>query len=178
MDQDKTNPGTANTVKIEGYDFFAVEPIKNCPHISPENIKTLKDYLMIAFNSQYKNSTSGDIFKDFSCEKCQNCEENWVCLTCGQVFCSRYRNAHMIEHYETKKHENCLSFSDGSFMCYECDSYITNPDLDKCRLLFGYIKHQMIPKDMKPNWDVHLDTQISEFKKLSSDGLKNIYKEE
>ncbi len=50
--------------------------------------------------------------------------ENWVCLTCGAVGCSYYVKQHMKAHHEETKHPITLSFSDLSFWCYECDSYI------------------------------------------------------
>ena len=59
---------------------------------------------------------------------------------------------HMVEHNSETGHEVALSFSDGSFHCYSCDNYITNADLDKCRYVFGNIKHNLFPKNFELDW--------------------------
>jgi uncharacterized UBP type Zn finger protein len=63
-------------------------------------------------------------------KKCKNCDEifeNWVCLICGDLFCSRYINSHFISHnLEKTDHNICLSLMDLSFWCYSCESYIIN----------------------------------------------------
>ncbi len=38
------------------------------------------------------------------CEGCNNVGENWVCLCCGKVFCSRFVNSHMVAHNEATDH--------------------------------------------------------------------------
>jgi hypothetical protein len=37
----------------------------------------------------------------------------------------------MVKHFDEKDHPIVLSFSDFSFWCYKCDSYITNKELQK-----------------------------------------------
>ncbi|CAG5094398.1 Oidioi.mRNA.OKI2018_I69.XSR.g13520.t2.cds [Oikopleura dioica] len=58
-------------------------------------------------------------------------EENWICLACGDCFCGRFINRHMVDHSMEKYHLVALSLSDLSFWCYVCDEYIihTNPIL-------------------------------------------------
>lgn len=86
---------------------FAVEPITTCPHV-PSPIPT-------------------HVFLNQTCGACQEQHENWQCLTCNTVLCSRYRNGHMVEHFEeTKDHAVCLSYSDLSVWCFKCESYIAN----------------------------------------------------
>lgn len=46
----------------------------------------------------------------------------------------------MLEHRKNSNHGIALSFSDGSFWCYDCDSYITNNLLDILRQMFGKMK--------------------------------------
>ena len=79
---------------------------KNCPHIinliSLEAIKSIK----------------------FSELKCKNCEEKkdlWICLSCGEAFCGRYKNKHFYLHYEQNK-DHCIGIStlDLSVWCYNC----------------------------------------------------------
>jgi hypothetical protein len=154
------------SVKMDGYDFYAIEPITTCPHITKPNIQQLKQFLEVAYQA-YETTNDGDIFNNFPCGECKHTSENWVCLVCTAIGCSRYRDAHMVSHYDKSNHSVCLSFSDGSFNCYECDSYITNQDLDQCRLLFGWIKHRLIPKGIKLDWTKDLSTQVAEFKSMN-----------
>lgn len=58
------------------------------------------------------------------CVDCNNQGENWICLQCFQVFCSRYVNGHMVQHGEASGHKIALSFADLSVWCYGCDDYI------------------------------------------------------
>ncbi|KAJ8655471.1 hypothetical protein O0I10_008757 [Lichtheimia ornata] len=89
---------------------FAVEPITTCPHV-PTPIST-------------------HVFLDQACGACQEPHENWQCLTCDTVLCSRYRNGHMVDHFEqAKDHAVCLSYSDLSIWCFQCESYIANERL-------------------------------------------------
>eukprot|EP01113_Clastostelium_recurvatum_P007668 TRINITY_DN1357_c1_g1_i2.p1 TRINITY_DN1357_c1_g1~~TRINITY_DN1357_c1_g1_i2.p1 ORF type:complete len:165 (-),score=9.59 TRINITY_DN1357_c1_g1_i2:46-540(-) len=59
------------------------------------------------------------------CATCKDVSENWVCLACGGIYCSRYVQGHMSEHNEANRsHHIGISFSDLSVWCYTCDSYI------------------------------------------------------
>ena len=91
--------------------FFAVSPKTDCPHI----------------HSLYQDINSIRI--STPCLICNDPRENWVCLQCGSVLCSRYVNSHMSEHSCETSHHLALSFSDLSFWCYLCDSYIVSNEL-------------------------------------------------
>ena len=56
--------------------------------------------------------------------------ENWICLTCHEVQCSRYVNEHMLFHGIEKNHLMAVSFSDLSAWCYGCDNYVDHETLD------------------------------------------------
>ncbi|XP_047329087.1 histone deacetylase 6 [Impatiens glandulifera] len=58
------------------------------------------------------------------CTSCLNPTENWLCLCCKDVFCSRFVNKHMLHHFHTTTHGIALSFSDLSVWCFQCDSYL------------------------------------------------------
>ncbi|XP_066911375.1 NAD-dependent deacetylase sir2A-like [Clytia hemisphaerica] len=91
--------------------FFAVPVKTDCPH--------------------FKNALNTNVHPNTQ-EKCENCEnigENWVCLTCCKVYCSRYVRSHMVQHNTGSRHPVALSFSDASVWCYTCDSYIDDPVL-------------------------------------------------
>jgi|JI6StandDraft_1071083.scaffolds.fasta_scaffold03257_4 uncharacterized UBP type Zn finger protein len=46
----------------------------------------------------------------------------WLCLTCGNVGCSRYRELKCAEvHSVNTKHKLTASLTNGSIFCYECD---------------------------------------------------------
>jgi len=79
--------------------------------------------------------------------KCPN-GENWICLECGAVRCSRYINGHAKDHWENtqaaeisqgSKDDNteavghCIAMSlrDLSIWCYQCNAYLNNTDLAK-----------------------------------------------
>lgn len=54
---------------------------------------------------------------DTPCKSCDHPAENWICLSCKEVLCSRFINGHMLEHYESTGH--CLAIS------YRCTSDCT-----------------------------------------------------
>ncbi|KAI4295751.1 hypothetical protein L6164_035762 [Bauhinia variegata] len=61
---------------------------------------------------------------DTPCNRCQHPSENWLCLSCKEVLCSRFVNKHMLQHYQQTGHSVALSFSDLSVWCFSCDSYL------------------------------------------------------
>ncbi|RRT53400.1 hypothetical protein B296_00044397 [Ensete ventricosum] len=61
---------------------------------------------------------------DSPCSRCYHPLENWLCLSCKDVFCSRFINKHMLKHHEESGHCLALSFSDLSVWCFECDAYL------------------------------------------------------
>lgn len=86
---------------------FAVEPITNCPHLPT-------------------STTSHPVHIHQHCQACDDTIENWQCLTCDTVLCSRYRQAHMQDHVKDSGHFVCLSYADLSVWCFACDSYVTH----------------------------------------------------
>jgi len=92
---------------------FYVDVKLDCPHIS------------IALS----NDVTVDINVPCSDSQCLNIGENWLCLTCSHVFCSRYVQGHMVTHNENSQHPIALSFSDASVWCYACDAYVDAPIL-------------------------------------------------
>jgi len=67
------------------------------------------------------------------CIDCENSNENWLCLSCGEIHCSRYINNHGEGHWmftllrdEQSNIGHCLTISlqDLSVWCYPCKSYI------------------------------------------------------
>ncbi|XP_067880362.1 histone deacetylase 6 isoform X4 [Heterodontus francisci] len=103
----------------------AITPMKWCPHL---------DLL------QPLPKSALDVNQP--CQECGSEGENWVCLTCFQVYCGRYVNEHMLVHGLKHKHLLVLSYVDLSAWCYGCDSYVHNEMLlpvkeEVHRLKFG-----------------------------------------
>ncbi|CAK6975919.1 histone deacetylase 6 isoform X1 [Scomber scombrus] len=96
-------------VQMDGAPMFVVDPLTWCPHL--DAVKSLPP--------------SGiDVFQ--SCQDCGSEAENWICLTCYEVFCGRYVNEHMVIHGTVSEHPMVLSFCDLSAWCYLCESYVHN----------------------------------------------------
>eukprot|EP00829_Urostomides_striatus_P012476 TRINITY_DN3287_c0_g4_i3.p1 TRINITY_DN3287_c0_g4~~TRINITY_DN3287_c0_g4_i3.p1 ORF type:complete len:466 (+),score=149.25 TRINITY_DN3287_c0_g4_i3:48-1400(+) len=95
--------------------FFAVNPKRDCPHISSHELKDLTRFSRITIPAE--------------CVECKNKEECWMCVKCAYVGCSQYKNGHMKAHADKEKHCITVSYSDLSFWCYECDSYIISNEL-------------------------------------------------
>ncbi|XP_064631890.1 histone deacetylase 6-like isoform X3 [Lineus longissimus] len=92
--------------------MFAVMPRPWCPHLSM--IGPLPDKGLDA---------------NAPCLDCEAVGENWVCLICYKVYCSRYVNEHMLFHGIATEHPLVLSYADLSIWCYACNDYIHNDAL-------------------------------------------------
>lgn len=92
--------------------FYAVTPLSWCPHL--EAVCPVPEEGL-------------DVTQP--CEDCGTHQENWLCLSCYQVYCGRYINAHMVEHHECSGHPLVLSYVDLSVWCYCCQAYVHHQDL-------------------------------------------------
>ncbi|EPS71078.1 hypothetical protein M569_03681, partial [Genlisea aurea] len=62
---------------------------------------------------------------DTPCARCEDPRENWLCLSCNRVFCSRFVNKHMLEHHQLHRpHTIALSYRDLSVWCFTCEAYL------------------------------------------------------
>eukprot|EP00126_Sphaerothecum_destruens_P000302 Sdes_comp10356_c0_seq1m2000 len=111
---------------------FEVSPKLDCPHICGQSVasvggKSDADFEKFASNLKSFCAELDCLFPD---------QENWLCCECSKVFCSRYVCSHMNQHQTQENHPICVSFSDISFWCNLCESYIFHPLLkDWFRLL-------------------------------------------
>ncbi len=86
--------------------MFAVTPKYDCKHIKkalnqPTDIKTLFADL-----------------RQRPCIDCGDTNENWWCITCHKLFCSRYVNGHMMQHFlNNENHPISISMTDLSVWC-------------------------------------------------------------
>ncbi len=94
---------------------FAVYPKLDCPHIAQLDLNQLQ------------------VDTQAPCDSCGDKKENWLCLCCSKVFCSRYVEGHMVKHVAPGR-MGCAgavvaSFSDFSFWCNTCDEYVASSRL-------------------------------------------------
>ncbi len=131
---------------------FAVSPKIDCPHEHSYH-GLCQEVGQIPFR-QWIEENGRAITSDPQCSAigCAGCE-TWICMYCREQFCSRYEMAHMVGHYEDSippaqmndppgslKHCLAFSLSDGSFWCYECDTYIYSPQCREIAVTFSDIK--------------------------------------
>eukprot|EP01060_Flectonema_neradi_P031354 TRINITY_DN4738_c1_g1_i1.p1 TRINITY_DN4738_c1_g1~~TRINITY_DN4738_c1_g1_i1.p1 ORF type:complete len:414 (+),score=80.55 TRINITY_DN4738_c1_g1_i1:46-1287(+) len=104
---------------MEGACMGAVTPKTDCPHVSNVSEARVVDVGM-------------------PCSGCGDGEENWICLTCFEVHCGRFKQQHMLGHYRRNPtHHIAASFSDLSIWCYSCldkdgnqGCYISMPEVE------------------------------------------------
>lgn len=114
----------SDSLAIQDLVGFAVEPITNCPHIPT-----------------YKINEKGPDLYHKPCQSCSETNENWQCLHCKSVYCSRYCQGHMKKHVQdVPEHSVCISYSDLSVWCYICGNYI----IHKVRLFYLFIERGLL----------------------------------
>ena len=117
-----------------------IVPIDNCPHI-PNHVKlTFGKLPLMPADTTCQHRSAGasgaarakeDTNQDGTCSG----KENWLCLECGAIRCSRYVNGHGVVHWEETKeadspgHCVAVSLSDLSVWCYVCSAYVRDPTL-------------------------------------------------
>ena len=110
--------------------MFAVVPKNNCPHLvlgssvlSPESWSLTVNALELDFDS-------------LRCTSCSDATENWICLACKSICCSRYVLGHSFDHFLCNGHPIAMSLSDLSVWCYFCESYIKDPNLQSAKVSY------------------------------------------
>ncbi|XP_010604661.1 histone deacetylase 6 isoform X3 [Fukomys damarensis] len=121
VDDSKLTQGFQDLADTNQDIFYAVTPLPWCPHL----VAVLPP-----------SAANVDVTQP--CEDCGTLLENWLCLSCYQVYCSRYVNAHMVRHHEASGHPLVLSYVDLSTWCYPCQAYVHHQDL----LVVKNIAHQ------------------------------------
>ena len=100
-----------------------VTPIHNCPHAYRTDLPIPP---LDAPCSQPGAKDDSDL--------CPG-HENWWCLSCGVVRCSRYVHGHALQHFrEHANHAVHMSLADLSVWCHSCGAYIVGDEsLQKLR---------------------------------------------
>ncbi|KAG5682111.1 hypothetical protein PVAND_011490 [Polypedilum vanderplanki] len=92
--------------------------VKHCTH--------LKDSIGINRDTVKSKKTKGD--QKTECLDCKNAKDNWLCLKCGGIYCSRYVNEHAKLHSESASHLVSMSINTTSVFCYACNEFVMNDD--------------------------------------------------
>ena len=164
--------------------FFAVVPKHDCPHLDEymqESFETktsdtgkdvceslppiLKERLLSIYQ---RNSVQG------SCSVCADESENWCCLNCSNLFCSRYVKSHMESHFSADCHTLALSLTDGSIWCYACDSYVWNARIKPFSEAFGDLKHSFMTTEKEQELVHKQLQQLGEAGELVLERLENL----
>ncbi|PVD24115.1 hypothetical protein C0Q70_14585 [Pomacea canaliculata] len=100
----------SDVLRMQGVEqLYAVQPLPWCPHL----------------NSVQPLPQEG-LDTHAPCQDCGDLKENWVCLTCYKVLCSRFVQEHMAGHSKDEGHPLVLSYRDLSVWCYDCNEYVDN----------------------------------------------------
>jgi len=73
---------------------------------------------------------------DALCTTCKDPSENWLCLSCQEVYCGRYINGHMLAHSKDANHPLAAGFRDLSVWCFECEHYLDAQVILQLRPIF------------------------------------------
>ena len=122
------------TQAVSDADGGAVEPKSSCPH------------LWGAFDFEFPCKLSRQLLFDEPCADCGSVQEEWICLSCCRVSCSRFVNGDAEMHWMgTLESDNphCLAMSrrDLSIWCYTCNSYVRHDALNPSYTLASFFKH-------------------------------------
>jgi hypothetical protein len=125
----------------------AIIPVDKCPHVLESqdhmmDISSISTLINKCSHFQQSDTAPSGGRKELTNEdgSCPS-KENWMCLHCGVVRCSRYVNGHSKDHYlsttttasqkDNSKVGHCLAVSleDLSVWCYSCEAYVIHPNL-------------------------------------------------
>ena len=108
--------------------MLAVQVKEDCPHVKSENLLPLEKFKSLPF-------------AELKCKNCEEKSELWICLFCGEVFCSRYIKSHFVEHNASNpEHCLCLGIMDLSVWCFECLDTKNNKNAEQNNEKGCYIK--------------------------------------
>jgi len=117
-----------------------IRPIDNCPHVIDHVNVSLQELSLerpCGFFQEEQNEVGGKSDKSGQEEDVCPSRENWICLECNAIRCSRYVAGHGLKHWENSRkgpddvgHCIGVSLCDLSVWCYVCESYIKNDPLN------------------------------------------------
>lgn len=156
-----------------------IAPITTCPHVTARvklSVNQLPLCPQACACTYFRDNTTASSAMSDACEAAEDkgasksagvkavttddgkcpAGENWLCLHCGKIRCSRYVNAHGVAHWkETKQldsidgfgHCIALSLEDFSVWCHVCGAYIQHPSLSP---ILRQIEALKFPQEMEP----------------------------
>lgn len=98
-----------------------------------------------------------------ACFGCSEKKENWACLKCYTVGCSRFRKSHGLDHFRTSGHCLAFSFSDFSFWCYSCESYFKSPNVRRVYEMAYANKFGVLPASPAPSNPQMNEEELKEY---------------
>ena len=126
-----------------------VIPIDDCPHLPSTDLPT-------SISQSLFSSPCTGAFVDLDAKPsaypkvvhpakdgniCGLTTENWLCLSCGKLFCSRYQASHCYQHYQHEtNHAVHVSTVDLSVWCHSCQAYLSTNTGATGRVLQGFMK--------------------------------------
>jgi Zn-finger in ubiquitin-hydrolases and other protein len=161
-----------------------IVPMDHCPHI-PFHVKLSPECLPSPWSRCFHGKTlklgvaKGDFQSDGSCPV----GENWCCLECGSIGCSRYINGHGLFHYEQSLtiddqrgedragHCVAVSLADLSTWCHACNAYIKDSSLDA-------LLHQLEVLKFDKHGNSDADEDITETMEWNYDDRKDLQEQE
>lgn len=111
-----------------------VDPKRDCPHMTD------------MVNRELSIGRARSVLSS-GCEApdCGDASENWMCLQCGKVACSRYVKEHMLMHALDDGHLLSTSLRDLSTWCHGCNTYVVGDDSNRIRDLLYLAKFNEVP---------------------------------
>jgi len=108
-----------------------IVPQDSCMHTkNMNNLVTLGQLPLVSCQvipcqyHQVQHSTEPRLKDDLNGACPAGTAENWLCFTCGHVYCSRYQQGHALQHFQATNHTLHLSLRDGSVWCHGCQCYL------------------------------------------------------
>ncbi|CAD6197039.1 unnamed protein product [Caenorhabditis auriculariae] len=112
----------------------------NCEHLSsaigitPSQIASLsirRKFAQEEFDDLPPNPNHGTQEMNAFCTVCGMCPNSWLCLQCGDTFCSRTHKSHGLEHHNETLHSVVVECHRHLFHCYMCDEIIDVDNQDE-----------------------------------------------
>ena len=161
----------------------AIHPIDSCPHVSlhvkvdstnlpkdpqhaPCSYFADKATGMAESGQEEQEQQPARAKDDDDAEGTCPLGENWCCLECGKVRCSRYVNGHGLVHWkETKTDSNpdghciAISLADLSVWCHVCSAYLKHSSLDSLVTRLEKLKFPSEPETKRARSSLGEDTE-------------------
>lgn len=97
--------GNLSTLSLKPWHLLFIYLIKNkIVHVDKSDVSRISNLLKLFWLHVWR---------------CQHPSENWLCLSCKDVLCSRFVNKHMLQHFHQTSHCLALSYRYG-MRCEYC----------------------------------------------------------